>query len=206
MEYHTAKGLRALYHTLSYGTIDNAPFDTEGEDFTSFLSTAAYLTTEDLRDTSSSLDGGVTRRDRARVRYLAALMPDKTLHEAAEAIHYVLDNRHLSTREVLDIVRGSGRDVPFEKIQQIGKLLASGESLRSTARTVGVAFGTVEAIENFLGIAEQRRLRMVDAACDAVRDGLSTRQFAAKQGIPKSSAHVLMVRGREVLREIGELA
>ena len=206
MKYNTADGLRALYRTLSYGNIDNAPFDTENPSFTAFLSRAAYLTTDDLRDTSSSLDGGATRRDRAKVRYLAALLPEKSLHEAAEAIHYVLDNRHLSTREVLDIVRGGGRDVPFEKIQNIGRLLASGESLRSTARKAGVAFGTVEAIENFLGIAEQRRLKLVDAACDAVRDGLSTRQFAAKQGIPKSSAHVLMVRGREVLREIGELA
>jgi len=206
MEHNTAEGVRSLYRTLSHGNTNTALFDADNESFRTFIASAAYLTTDSLRDTATSLDGGATRRQRSRVRYLAVVLPGKTLHEVAADIHYVLDNGHLSIGEVRDILRGSQHDLPLEKIQKIGQFLASGESLRGTARKVEVAYGTVEAIESFLGIAEQYRLKLVDAACDAVRDRLSTRQFAARSSIPKSNAHVLMVQARQVLRELGEQA
>lgn len=205
---HTAQdGVRSLIAALTYGLPEHkADFDVESEELDEFLSQSAYLTTEDVRDVGFTLDGGHSRKSKTRVRYLAALFPrELSLHELTGRIHYVLDNRHLSLSEVRDILRGGKGDIPVEKIQNIGECLRQGESIRSTASTVGVAVDTVAAVESFLGIAEQRRLKLVDKACYAVQDGVSTRKFAAQNGITKSTAHNLMVRARYILEELGEL-
>jgi hypothetical protein len=201
-----SNGVRNLLRTLLVGNVSNGIFDEENEQLQEFLRESAYLTSADLQDMGDNLYGGVTRRNRSRIRYLAALMPEKNLHELATAIHYVMNNQHISVTDVRDIVRGKNRDLPFEKIQQVGKLLAEGYSLRLTSRTVGVSFDSVERIETFIGISETYRLKLVDFACDAVRSGWSIRQFAAKANIPKSTAHVVMKKAKSVLIEIGELS
>jgi hypothetical protein len=205
--HHTPQeGVRKLVHTLLSGSAATGPFDQENDELQDFLKEAAYLTTEDLSDLGEQIETlSATRRNRARVRYLAALLPGKTLHQLADTIHYVIDNSHLSVTDVRDVLRGGKRDVPIDKIQQIGELLIAGNSLRHTAVTVGVSYDTVERIESFIGISEARRLKLVDFACDAVREGWSVRNFAGKAGIPKSTAHVMMGRAREVLVELGEL-
>lgn len=200
-------GAAALLNLIRYGspTVD-ADFDVENEELQGFLQSSAYLTTEDIRSTGRVLDGGSTRRERSRIRYLAALFPESySLHELANRIHYVLDNRHISISEVRDILRGGASDLPIEKIQSIGSGLREGLSYRVISEKVGVAVDSVAAVENFLGIAEQRRLKLVDHACDAVRDGLSVRQFAAVAGVSKSTAHSLINRAKFVLAELGEL-
>jgi lambda repressor-like predicted transcriptional regulator len=204
MENTAEQGVRALVHTLLVGSVTNGPFDADNEELHDFLASAAYISTDDLQDISDELTSGPARHTRSRFRYLAALMPDRSLHQLAEALHYVINNDHLSITEVRDVLRGMGREVPLEKIQLVGKLLATGTSLRATAKEAGLSFETVQRIENFLGIAEQRRLQLVDYACDAVRGGWSVRKFAVQAGIPKSTAHVLMRKARSVLVEIGE--
>lgn len=199
------EGIRNLVHTLLVGSLTNAPFDSESEELNEFLSEASYITSDDIRDLGTELNGGSTRRYKTRVRYLAALMPDKSLHELANGIHFIMDNNHLSVTEVRDILRGEKRDVPLEKIQKIGKLLSEGKSLRSIARDIQVSFDTVERIEGFLGIAESRRLKLVDYACDAVRSNWSVRKFAASASIPKSTAHTIMRKAKSVLVELGEI-
>jgi len=200
-------GIRSLIAALQYGShTATATFDTDSEELQDFLDQSAYITTEDVRDIGGTLDGGHSRKAKTRIRYLAALFsPTLSLHELSTRIHYVLDNSHLSISEVRDILRGGKSDVDLAKIQAVGEALRSGSSVRSAAVYAGVAVDTAAAIENFLGIAEQRRLKLVDKACDAVRDGVSTRKFAAANGIPKSTAHNLMVRARFVLQELGEL-
>jgi len=207
MSTTTDEGLKSLIAALQYGSPTfTATFDTESEELRDFLDQSAYLTTEDVRDIGGTLDGGHSRKAKTRIRYLAALFaPSLSLHELAGRIHYVLDNRHISISEVRDILRGGKGDIHIDSIQAIGQSLRSGESIRGTAKSVGVAVDTVAAIENFLGIAEQRRLKLIDKACDAVRDGISTRKFADANGLTKSTAHNLMVRARSVLQEIGEL-
>jgi len=206
-QYHTPQeGVRKLVHTLLSGSPSTGAFDQESDELQDFLKEAAYLTTEDLSDLGEQIETlSATRRNRARVRYLAALLPQKSLHDLADTIHYVIDNSHLSVTDVRDVLRGGRRDVPIEKIQLIGEMLIAGYSLRQTAKTAGVSYDTVERIESFIGIGEARRLKLVDFACDAVREGWSVRNFAAKAGIPKSTAHVMMGRAREVLVELGEL-
>jgi hypothetical protein len=207
MQDNTAQdGVRKLMHTLLTGPTSNAPFDDENDQLQSFLSEAAHLTSDDLTDLGDGLaHGPATRRNRSRLRYLAALLPGKSLHELADTIHYIMDNSHVSITDVRNVLRGGRRDVPIEKIQEIGALLNKGESLRATAKATGVSYDTVERIESFIGIAEARRLKLVDFACDAVRESWSVRTFAAKAGIPKSTAHVIMGRAREVLVELGEV-
>jgi lambda repressor-like predicted transcriptional regulator len=131
-------------------------------------------------------------------------MPTKSLHELSNSIHYVMDNAHLTISDVRDILRGGRRDVPLTKIQMIGRLLIEGKSLRHTAKEVGVSYETVSRIESFVGIQEARRLKLVDFACDAIREGWSVRAFASAAGIPKSTAHLMLVRAKQVLQELGE--
>lgn len=204
--HNVQEGVRSLMHTILVGSSSNTNFDDESEELTDFLKEAAYLTTADLSDLGEQIETlSATRRNRARVRYLAALMPDISLHALADKIHYVMDNQHLSISDIRDVLRGGKRDVPIEKIQEVGKLLFAGESLRSTAKTVGVSYDTVERIESFIGIAEARRLKLIDFACDAVREGWSVRKFGTAAGIPKSTAHIMLTKARNVLVELGEL-
>ena len=198
-------GVRNLLHTLLVGSTTNTPFDSENEELQNFLRESAYLSSEDLQDLGDNLHGGTSRRNKSKLRYLAALLPDKSLHELASSVHYIIDNSHLGISDVRDILRGQKQDVSLEKIQAIGKNLMAGESLRQTALNVGVAFETVDRIDSFVGITEARRLKLVDFACDAVRSGWSIRKFADKAGIPKSTAYVYLKKAKSVLIEIGEL-
>jgi transposase-like protein len=197
------EGVRALVRTLLQGSTTSATFDAESEELVNFLDVSAYITFEDLQELG--INGAHDRALRAKFRYLAALLPDRSLHQLASSIHYVVNSDRVSISQVRDILRGRGQDVPLEKIQQIGKELANGTSLRQTAKNVEVSFDTVQRIEQFLGIAEARRLRLIDTACDAVRDGWSVRKFAEVTGLPKSTAHTTLNKAREVLKEIGEL-
>jgi hypothetical protein len=199
-------GAEKLANTLINGSVSNGAFDADNDELTQFLDEAAYLTTDDISDLGEQFEGlGSVRRSRSRLRYLAALMPGRSLHELASSIHYVIDNDNLGISDVRDVLRGGKRDVPIEKIQQVGALLTAGTSLRQTAKDAGVSYDTVERIESFIGIAEARRLKLVDFACDAIRESWSVRNFAGRAGIPKSTAHVFMGRAREVLIELGEI-
>lgn len=201
-----ADGVNKLINTLNSGSVSNGAFDADNDELAEFLEEAAYLTTDDISDLGEQFEAlGAGRRSRSRLRYLAALMPGRTLHELAGAIHYVIDNDNLGISDVRDVLRGGKRDVPLDKIQLVGALLSAGTSLRQTAKEAGVSYDTVERIESFIGIAEARRLKLVDFACDAVRESWSVRSFASKAGIPKSTAHVIMGRAREVLVELGEI-
>lgn len=205
MEIKNEEGVRKLLHTLLVSNLSNATFDMENEELSAFLNESAYLTTQSLNEISENLNGGVTRKNRAKVRYLVALLPIDSLHNVSNRIHYIIDNQNLTLSEVRDIVRGSSNDIPFEKIQDIGAGLKAGDSMREIAKKVGVSFDTVERIENFLGISEMRRLKLVDAACDAVREGWSVRKFASIVNIPKSTAHLFLVKAKAVLVELGEI-
>lgn len=204
-EMRVPVGVRRLTHAVLTGNIADPGYD-EDREIVPFLAEAAYLTTDDIRYISEDLDGGTSRRNKTRIRYLAALIsPSKSLYQVANDIHYVLDNRHITVGDVQDILLGDKRDVSMEKIQAVGEMLRSGFSLTGTSRELGVSYDTIERIENFIGIAEARRLKLVDYACDAVRECWSVREFARYAGIPKSTAHVLMRRARSVLAELGEI-
>jgi len=205
MENTAEHGVRSLMHTLLVGAVSQGPFDDENEELHDFLASAAYLTTEDLSFLGEQIEEvHSTRHNRARFRYLAAMFPDRSLHQVADLLHYVIGNDHVGISDIRDILRGNGNEVPLEKIQLAGKNLSAGVSIRQTAKNTGLNFDTVQRIERFLGLAEARRLKLVDHACDALRESHSVRRFAANAGIPKSTAHVLLRKARTVLHELGE--
>ena len=61
------------------------------------------------------------------------------------------------------------------------------------------------AVDRYLGLTEARRQKLIEAACDALRDGVSVRKFADVHGISKSQAGRLFITSRSVLKELGEL-
>jgi hypothetical protein len=195
-------GVRRLTHAVLTGEALHREYDDE-RDIVPFLKEAAYLTKDDIRYISDDLEGGTSRRNKTRIRYLAALItPTKTQYQVANDIHYVLDTRHLTIGDIQDILDGDKRDVPIQKIQAVGELLRSGFSLRRTAKDLGISYDTVERIENFIGIAESRRAKVLEFACTAVSEGWSVREFGKYAGIPKSTAHVLMKKARVILQEL----
>jgi len=196
----------SLMKTLLTGTADNAPFDNDNEELRSFLDEVAYLTYQEINILGDRLSDNPSRETRAKLRYLAALFPTKTLHELAETIYYIIDNKHVEITDIRDILRGHAREVPIIKIQQIGAMLKEGKSLRHIKQQVGVSVDTVCNIERFIGISEAHRLHLIDVACDAIRERWSVRTYAKVAGIPKSTAHTYMLKAKSVLVELGELS
>lgn len=149
---------------------------------------------------------------RSQVRFLAALFPQASLSELTEIVFDVLDNSHLSRQDVRLILAGYSlndaskrlNDTPIEVVQKVGELLGEGRSHVEIARTIRVSEKTVYRIDAFLGLTDAWKQRKIAEAADALRDGLSVREFARRSGVSKSSAHRFMQQARTVLAEIGE--
>jgi hypothetical protein len=185
---------------------ENLVSDEEGDELYHFLKDSAYLSTFDLSDLGTRFEmKSLGRRNRTLVRYLSALMPDKSLDELASVIQFTMRNPRVTVAEVRGILNGGTGDVPLAKVQLIGKYLRQGNSMLKSARDAGVSFETVSRIESFLGIHEAWRLKLMDLACNAVRDSLSVRSFSASVGIPKSTAHVMLMQARHLLQELGDI-
>lgn len=168
----------------------------------------------DLHTLADEFDGDVTRTSRARLRYLAALMPDLDRRRLAETLTAIINNPSLLERDVRAILDGRSlgdtsrltREIPIEAVQTVGRMLTRGETHVETARAARVAVNTVEAIDSFLGLTQAYQDRLMDAAVIAVRENWSVRQLGREVSISKSQAHRLMVQARQVLSEIGEVA
>lgn len=157
---------------------------------------------------------GTPRSKRAQIRYLAALFPDLDLHQLAEAVHAIIDNKDLSIadlrvildgRQLNDASKKTG-EVPIAAIQTIGRVLVAGGTLLGASREAGVSVDTVVAIDEYLGLTERHEERLMDTAVSAVREGWSVRQLAKLSGMSKSRAHRYLSRARSVLVEIGEVS
>lgn len=168
----------------------------------------------DVRSLADAFDGDTSRTSRARLRYLAALLPDLDRRKLSEAITGIISNPNLVEADIRLILDGRSladptlrtREVPVESIQTVGRLLSRGVSQAEAARAARVSLNTVEAIDEFLGLTQAYQDKLMDGAVTAVREGWSVRELAKVEEISKSQAHRLMVRAREVLIEIGEVA
>jgi hypothetical protein len=167
----------------------------------------------ELRSLADTFEGDTTRSSRARLRYLAALLPDLPRNRLADAIAGIISNPQLTPGDIRLILDGRSladpsqrtREVPIEAIQTIGRMLTCGEAHTEVARAARVSINTVEAIDAFLGLTQAYKDRLMDDAVSAVRGDWSVRELARYSGISKSQAHRLMVQARDVLVEIGEL-
>jgi hypothetical protein len=188
----------------------SVPYDTEAP----VTAEVRRLSYTDFSGLADAFDGTMSRTNRSHLRYLAALLPDLDVPALARVIHEVLDNPRVTVGDVRLILDGRSladptrrtREVPVEAIQTVGRLLARGATLVAASRGSGVHLETVEAIDRFLGLTQAHRDRMLDHAVEAVREGESVRTFAQRMDLSKSAAHRLLVRAREVLVELGEVA
>jgi hypothetical protein len=187
----------------------NLPYDSDAP-IVRELKRLGYI---DVRTLADSFDGDTSRTSRARLRYLAALLPDLDRRKLSEAITGIVSNPNLTEGDVRLILDGRSlsdpqqrtREVPIEAVQTIGRMLTRGETQAESARAARVSLNTVEAIDEFLGLTQAYQDRLMDSAVLAVREGWSVRQLARDIEVSKSQAHRLMVRARAVLVEIGEV-
>lgn len=170
----------------------------------------SYLDLYQFRD---HFEGDWSRSSRTKLRYLAALFPDESLNQLAQTVHAVLGNMSVSVADVRMILAGRSLAdaskvvdvVPVEALQAVGRVLIAGGSVARASRAGRVSIDLVYAIDSFLGLSQRAADVQLDAVIDAVREGMSVRQVAARLNVPKSTAHRLMVKAREVLVELGEL-
>lgn len=169
---------------------------------------------DDLANGEFSWQGQLTvSAARSRIRYLAALFPDKSFQDLCATVGGILqDARDLTASDVRailagrDLGTGSRTDeVDIERIQMVGKLLREGKDKKGAAALAGVSRDTVQAIDWYLGISEALRQQRIAKACDLARDQVSTRKSAVVLGVSKSEAHRLLRRAKSVLAEIGEV-
>ena len=163
---------------------------------------------------NAGLEGSLTVSSaRSRIRYMAALFPNKSVQEICVTISDILQGaKDLTASDVRSIVLGRDlntghrtEEVDIERIQMTGKLLADGVCKTKISALAGVSRDTVQAIDWYLGISDALDQRRVALACDMIRDGVSSRLGASRLGVSKSQAHRYMVRARKVLLELGEV-
>ena len=150
---------------------------------------------------------------RARIRYLSALWPDADLQNLTHKIHGLVNNKQFDVDDIRAILQGRKlndtskvtNELPLGIVQGIGKCLKEGKSLRQTSKEMRVSYDSVEAIERYLGIRSAQKLMLIDQAVDAVRDGISIRNFAKQVNVSRSKAHRLLLKGADILKELGEI-
>lgn len=165
----------------------------------------------DLRQAFDSISDG--RSARAKVRYIAALFPDKSVPELADIIGGIVGNKNWTVEDLRIVLEGRSladpsattNEVPIECIQAVGRVLINGGSIKDAARTAGVSVDTVEQVDELLGIRQGIADRLMDDAVTAYREGWTVRRFAEVVGVSRSKAHRLLVAARNVLIELNEV-
>jgi hypothetical protein len=201
------------------------PIDLEEGTIMEVLAELEYIDLHVFDPASSS-----AQRIRANIRYLSAIWPEASITELGQRIHELMNNRNVSFSDVMTVLRGErvseraqiddlrivlrggsianaqrhSREVPVPILQGIGRSLRSGSKLTEIAREMHVSLDTVRAVENLLGLRSAYRQKLLAAAVDAVRDGISIRNFAHIHGLSKTTAERMLAEGRSVLVELGE--
>lgn len=143
---------------------------------------------------------------RQHTRFLLAVLPDATRGVWADRLAAMLGNEHVDTELAGLLVAGTRQEAAPETINLAGRLLRAGASNASVAEQTGWHIRQVQRLAAFLGTAEAREERLLHLAVDAVRYGDTVQGFASKHDLDQSHAYLLMVQGRAVLVEIGEVA
>lgn len=165
----------------------------------------------DLRQVFDSMNDA--RSARAKVRYIAALFPDKDVPELADIIGGIVGNSNWTDGDLRIVLDGRSlsdpsqptNEVPIVCIQAVGKTLMDGGTIRDAARLAGISVDTVEQIDELLGIRQAIADRLMDDAIVACREDWTVRRFAEVVGVSRSKAHRLLVDARKVLVELGEV-
>lgn len=222
----TMQGITRLCNVLTnHAAYQNLPVDLEESELLTVLEELEYFDIHVFEAATSS-----AQRARAHIRYLTAIWPEASTAELGQRIHSLLNNRNMSFSDVMTVLRGERlseraqlndlravlqgaslnntqehtREVPVPLIQGVGRCLRGGMGLSETARVMRVSRDTVRNVERLLGLRSAYMNRLGGMAVDAVRDGVSVREFAATHCVTKSRAELLLRDGRRVLVELGE--
>jgi hypothetical protein len=184
----------------------NTPISEDAEVKT-ILTVLEYADPRDLFSDNNAM------RVRSRVRYLAALFPELTGNELVSKIGSIISNSNITQEDLRLILQGrrlndpskTTKEISLSIIQGIGRCLRDGMSIRQTAIEMRVAYETVVTIEDYLGIKKARDSKIMDDAVEAARYNSTVRGFAKKWDISRTKAHSLLIKGKNVLKELGEI-
>ena len=183
------------------------PYDDEAE-FLEALKTLEYIDPKDFNHENY----GNNMKVRAQIRYLVCLFPYDTLNDATQKIYRLLNNKNIMLEDLRIIIDGRSiknpqkrtREIPFYKLQAAGKLLMEGKMTSDIAEELDVARDTITSIENYLGLRESYRLKLIDRAIEAVRNTKSIREFIKEENVSFNTAVRSFRKAKEVLTELGE--
>jgi hypothetical protein len=153
---------------------------------------------------------------RTKLRYLAGMFPDVPVAGLPLAVATLLGVEGdaallgrirlvLSGFSISDPSRRT-REPEVWRFQAAGGALIRGDGLMTAVSVSGLAKGTVVSMDSYLGLRDKREQDLIAAAVLAIDDGVSVRGFAARVGLPKSTAHRVMGRARVVTEELGGAA
>lgn len=138
---------------------------------------------------------------RRHLRYLACLIPeDVPDDQLAWRVHEVVGNTRLPIELVRSVLEGGSRgELPATTLRTIAGRLRRGDSYRKIAAEVGVDKDTALSVSQWLGHVDARRQWLARRAREAVRQGLTVRQFAERLGIGRWTAQQRLAEARQEL-------
>lgn len=137
---------------------------------------------------------------RRHVRYLCALMPVdfQPSRLPATILWLISKGDELTIEHVREILAGHGGEHSGQVVWLISAELRKRgpRSQAAVARDLGVDVDVVAGIEQWMQLPEAKELDLREQAGQAVRDGLSTRQFAEQAGLGRTAAKRYMDEAR----------
>jgi hypothetical protein len=150
---------------------------------------------------------------RTHLRYLAVMFPDEPIDRLAKSIWNVLESSRFGAATVLCLLRGrlvtkttqlsdlrmvlmskkmNGSrykdEFDVDALQVYGRMIMSGSSRAAACRASGIGDTASRRIEKFTGLQDKYEAGINSRAYEAVEAGMSIRQFAKQEGLPKTTA------------------
>lgn len=143
---------------------------------------------------------------RRRLRFLAVFVDlaepgERGREEIARRVHETVANPRLPLELVREIMAGSGRETPADRLRHCASLLVDGLRTRRAADEAGVDHKVAEQLAVWIALPEAREHAMRVEAQRAAEDGATNEQFAERVGVSPRTASTYMRDARRRLRE-----
>jgi uncharacterized protein YerC len=115
---------------------------------------------------------------RSRLRYVAALFSDNP-SLAATMLLTISGAQRFVIDDLTEILEGVESEPSLALLRRTYELAREGKSYSHISREIGIAVGATARIERLFGFHQRIDDLVMDAACSAVLDGLSSRQAIA---------------------------
>jgi hypothetical protein len=172
---------------------------------------------------AAMLDEAMNSRQslRTHLRYLVVLFPEEPVDRLAVSIWNALDSSGVSAASVVCVLRGRlvnkttqlsdlrmlirskhlngaayGGEVDVDSLQVYGRMIMSGSSRAAACRASGIGDSASRRIEKFTGLTKKYEAGIKARAIEAVASGMSIREFAKQEGLPKTTAATRLEEAR----------